>query len=439
MKPAILILLLLTYISLQAGAAQEPSAAAAQATASHAAPVPITEYTLPPDKLAKAQALYTSRVRMLIAGTLWNFLLLAAILYSGLAARFRDWAEAASGRRFVQALIAVPLLWLTLSALQLPLSVWQHRESLQYGLSVQSWGSWFMDILKGQLVMLTVVVPVLWLLLALIRRSPRRWWLYAWLIAQPLIVLIMFLVPLVIDPLFNNFQPLQARQPRLVEALEKVVHAGGLEIPRERMYEMDASRKVTTINAYVTGIGASKRVVVWDTAIQKLSQEETLFVFGHEMGHYVLNHIYKGLVVAAVLSFFGLYLFYRIALCMLGRFQLRWHLRGIDDWAALPMLFLIFGVLQFLGHPLASASSRYMEHQADIYGLEVTHDINDHPAQTAARAFQKLGEDGYSYPAPHPWLVFWYYSHPTIAERVKFAGEYDPWGKGQKPEFVKRF
>jgi len=294
-----------------------------------------------------------------------------------------------------------------------------------------------MDLLKGELVTLAVMTPLLWLLLALIRRSPRRWWVYAWLIALPLMVLVIFLVPLLLDPLFNNFQPLQARQPQLVEAIEKVVQRGGLDIPRNRMYEMDASRKVTTINAYVTGLGASKRVVVWDTTIRKMTQPETLFVFGHEMGHYVLNHIYKGLLLAAVMSFFGLYLFYRIAASMLGRFELRWRLRGLDDWAALPMLFLIFGVLQFLSLPLDNAYSRYIEHQADIYGLEVTREINDHPSDTAARTFQTMGEQSLSYPTPNAWLVFWYYSHPTIAERVRFARDYDPWGKGVNPEYVK--
>ena len=418
--------------------AQTPSAPAPEAqqsaTANTSAPA---VYTLPPDKMAKSEALHTLRVRMLIVGTLWSFLVPLGLLYGGIGARFRDCAEKVSRLRFVQALIFVPLLMLTLAALDFPLGIWQQKVSLQYGLSVESWGSWFLDMLKGQLVMLPVWTILLWLLFALIRKSPRRWWFYTWLIAMPLTALAIFLIPMVIDPIFNNFIPLESRQPHLVEAIEKVTQRGGLSIPRSHMYEMDAAKRYTTLNAYVTGIGASKRVVVWDTTLQKMTQEETLFVFGHEMGHYVLNHIYKGMAVGAVLSFAGLYLLFRICLWMLPRFQRPWKLRGLDDWAALPALLLIAGILQFLGQPLAVGFGRHVEHQADIYGLEVTHGINKNSQESAARAFQALGEQSLSYPNPEGWLVFWYYDHPPIGERLKFAREYDPWGKGGEPEFVK--
>ncbi|HWZ43250.1 MAG TPA: M48 family metallopeptidase [Candidatus Saccharimonadales bacterium] len=435
MTPATLILLWLSCISVQAQI--EPKGSGQTPAAMQSATAQTTAYTLPPEKFAQAQALYTLRVRLVIAGTVWDFLLLLGILFSGLAARFRDWAEAVSGWRIVQAVIAVPLLLFTMAALQLPLDLYQHHVSLQYGLSVQSWSSWIGDTLKGELVTVAVVTPLLWLLLTLIRWSPRRWWLYAWLLSLPLMVLVIFLVPMVLDPMFNHFQPLQARQPQLVEAIERVIQHGGLEIPRSRMYEMDASSKVTTLNAYVTGLGASKRVVVWDTTIQKMTQEETLFVFGHEMGHYVLNHIYEGLLLAAVLAFFGFYLLYRIPAWIERRFPLRRQWRGPDDWAALPVLFLIIAALEFLGQPLGSAYSRRLEHQADIYGLEVTHGINANSQEAAARAFQVLGEQSLSYPTPDAWMVFWYYDHPPIGERVKFAHEYDPWSKGVSPKYVK--
>jgi Zn-dependent protease with chaperone function len=143
------------------------------------------------------------------------------------------------------------------------------------------------------------------------------------------------------------------------------------------------------------------------------------------------------MAVGAVLSFAGLYLLFRICLWMLPRFQRPWKLRGLDDWAALPALFLIAGILQFLGQPLGAGFSRHVEHQADIYGLEVTHGINRNSQEAAARAFQTLGEQSLSYPNPEGWLVFWYYSHPPDGERLKFAREYDPWGKGGQGEFVK--
>jgi len=364
-------------------------------------------------------------------------LALLALLALGIAAKYRDWAERVSKYRFIQALIFVPLLMLTLTILGLPLDAYQQSISRQYGLSVQSWGSWFGDVLKGQAVSLIILIVAIWVLMTLIRWSPRFWWFYSWLIAVPFVIFLIFLSPLVIDPLFNKFEPLDKSNPQLVDAIEQVTKRGGLEIPRDRMFLMKASEKVTTLNAYVTGFGPSKRVVVWDTTIKNASTPETLFVFGHEMGHYVLNHIVIGIAATAVGLFFGFYLLYLIANWAFPRFQRRWHMRELSDWATVPMLLLIFSILSIISQPIGSAFSRQLEHNADVYGLEVTHGINPDSQEAAAHAFQVLGELSLSYPYPSDFYVFWYSDHPPIRDRVPFAHNYDPWSKGQQPRYVK--
>ena len=394
-------------------------------------------YTLPPDKLAKSKALYDLRGTLRIVGTVWSFVVLIGLLYLGVVARYRDWAEKLSQNLFLQALIVAPLFVLTLSVLDLPLDTYQQSISLHYGLSVQGWGSWFGDFLKGQLISLIIATPALFLLIWFIRKSPRRWWFYFWLVAVPCIVFLVMVAPIIIDPMFNKFEPLDKTNPQLVEQLERVTQRGGLNIPRDRMFLMKASEKVTTLNAYVTGFGPSKRVVVWDTTIQKATTPETLFVFGHEMGHYVLNHVVIGLTATAVGLFIGLYLLYCLSGWFLNRFGARWQIRELGDWAALPMIFLIFSILSFISQPIDATVGRQIEHNADIYGLEVTHDINANPQETAAHAFQVLGELSLSYPDPSPLVVFWYYDHPSIPDRVIFAHQYDPWGKGEQPKYVK--
>ena len=421
--------------------------AIAQATAAPSAsatPVPqgkagtqTLQYTLPPDKLAKSKALYDLRGKLRIIDTAYSLLVLLAILALGIAAKYRDWAERVSKYRFVQALIFIPLLMLTLTVLGLPLDAYQQSISRQYGLSVQGWGSWFGDVLKGQAVSLIILIVAIWFLMTLIRWSPRFWWFFAWLIAVPLVIFLIFLSPLVIDPLFNKFEPLDKSNPQLVDAIEQVTKRGGLEIPRDRMFLMKASEKVTTLNAYVTGFGPSKRVVVWDTTIKNASTPETLFVFGHEMGHYVLNHIVIGIAATAVGLFFGFYLLYLIANWAFPRFQQRWHMRELSDWAAVPMLLLIFSLISLISQPINSTVSRQLEHNADVYGLEVTHGINPDSQEAAAHAFQVLGELSLSYPHPSDFYVFWYADHPPIRDRVPFAHNYDPWSKGQQPKYVK--
>jgi Zn-dependent protease with chaperone function len=177
--------------------------------------------------------------------------------------------------------------------------------------------------------------------------------------------------------------------------------------------------------------------VVWDTTIQKTTTPETLFVFGHEMGHYVLNHVVIGLIAGAIGLLIGLYLLYRLSGSCLRRFGQRWQIREMGDWAVLPMIFLIFSVLGFFATPIGSAFSRRLEHNADIYGLEVTHGINANSQEAAAHGFQVLGELSLTYPYPNRFLVWWYADHPPIADRVRFAHEYDPWSKGESPKYVK--
>ena len=396
-----------------------------------------TEYTLPPDKLKKAEALYRLGLKFQIISPVYSWLVLLAVLAWGIAARYRTWAESVSRWRILQALIFVPLLMITLRLASLPLSIYAHHIYLQYGLSVQKWVSWFGDVGKGLGINVVIYCFLLWLLVMCIRWSPRRWWFYYWLMLLPLIVFFVFLWPFVIDPLFDKFEPLKAKNPRLVEAIEKVTERGGLNIPSSRMFEMKASEKVTMLNAYVTGFGASKRVVVYDTTIQKLSTPETLSVFGHEMGHYVLNHLIYGLIATCIGVLIVLYIIFRLCGWLLPRFGPRWQIREPHDWTVVPLFFLLGGVLLFAGQPIGNGVSRYMEHQADIYGLEVTHGINADSQEVAAHAFQVLGEVDLDYPYPNRLAVFWYWTHPPIADRVRFAHEYDPWSKGEKPKYVK--
>src|SRR5882672_10226821 len=199
-------------------AAPAASPAAAQATPA----TQTTQYTLPPDKLAKAKGLYDLRGRLRIIDTIYGLLVLLGLLYLGIAGKFRDIAEAAGKNRVVQALVFVALFLVTTTVLQLPLDAYQQNISLQYGLSVQSWGSWLGDQLKGMLVALVIFTFLAWAITTLIRKSPRRWWFYSWLIVVACLVFVISIQPIVIDPMFNKFEPLDKTNPQLVTAIQQV-------------------------------------------------------------------------------------------------------------------------------------------------------------------------------------------------------------------------
>lgn len=397
----------------------------------------VRTYTLPPDKLAKAIEYAQARNRMHFIGVAYGILVLAGTIAWKLAPRFRTWAEAASHRRIVQAYILGPLLFLIVDVAGLPLSIYDQHLSLKYEQSVQGWGSWFWDWTKGELIEFVLLGFVLWILYGVIRRSPRRWWLYFWFAAIPIVVFLIFIAPVVIAPMFYQFEPLAQKQPALVGEISKVVSRGGLEIPHSRMYEMKASEKLKSLNAYVAGLGASKRVVVWDTTIEKMNTGEILFVFGHEMGHYVLGHLWMAIGFLCGMLLVFLFLGYHVMHWSLNRWGARWSVRGVDDWASLPILMVAISVFGFLAEPASNSFSRMQEHNADIYGLEVIHGIVPNSSQAAAAAFQILGEVGLSDPNPSPFIQFWLYDHPAVGERVRFAAGYDPWGKGEPPKYVK--
>lgn len=393
-------------------------------------------YSLPPDKLQRAIEYAHAGYRLHFASEIYAILILTAIVASGLSAKFRDWAEAVSKRRFVQALVFVPLLLVANDILDLPANLYAQHLELKFDQSIQSWRSWFWDWTKSELILLVCAVPLALLLFAVIRRSPRRWWMYFWLAALPIIVAVMYLEPMIIEPLFYRFVPLSGAHPELAGQLEKLVARGGLAIPPGRMFEMKASEKLNSLNAYVSGFGGSKRVVVWDTTLQKLTTRETLFVFGHEMGHYVLGHIRNSLIWLSVLLLVLLFLGSHIIRWIVARYETRWRIRGMADWASLPLLLLIVAVFSFLTEPLVNGYSRWQEHQADIYGLEITHGIVTESSCAAAHSFQVMGEIGLDEPDPNRFIEFWLFSHPSISDRLSFAETYNPWEKGT-PRYVK--
>jgi Zn-dependent protease with chaperone function len=425
--PALLLLLLgllLDCTSIHAQAAQPESKNSTR------------EYSLPPDKLKEAIDYSHARNWLSFGGAIYGIAALLVVLQWRLAPKFRDWSQAASKSRFVQALIFVPLIALAIDLLSLPLGLYGQRLERAYNQSIQSWSSWFWDWTKGELLEFAIAIILVFILYAAMRWRPRTWWFYFWLALLPILFTIMFVEPFLIEPLFFEFQPLAKQHAPLVGELEKVVMRGGLVIPADRMFEMKASEKLNSLNAYVSGLGASKRVVVWDTTMAKMTTPETLSVFGHEMGHYVLGHVRNSLILASIFSLALLFVGYHALRWLLARWGGRWGIRNQADWASLPVLLLIAAVLGFLSEPVTNAYSRWQEHQADVYGLEVIHGLVPDSKEVASHAFQVLGEVDLDEPDPNPFIEFWLYSHPSIAERIAFTQSYDPWSGGT-PQYIK--
>jgi Zn-dependent protease with chaperone function len=193
------------------------------------------------------------------------------------------------------------------------------------------------------------------------------------------------------------------------------------------MYLMKASAKTNGLNAYVSGLGATKRVVVWDTTAGRIPDDEILFIFGHESGHYVLHHIPKGLVLGAVSMLLIFWFCARLAESLVRRRGARWGAPSLAGRAGFVVLLLVAFAANFVLEPASSAVSRHFEHEADVYGQEAVHGLVAVPQQTAVRAFNDLGAAWLETPTPSPFVVWWTYSHPSIAARAEFSRDYNPW------------
>ena len=417
------------------GSPSQPAPAPQQAQAVPAQPASTDAYTLPAEKLAEAKTLNRIRLTLEVVGTLWGLAVLWILLAGRWAAGLERWAAGISRFRWIQGLIFFAAFILITTIASLPLDAIGHAASLHYKISVQQWPSWLGDQGKSLAIGLILAAPLMLLFNWIVRISPRLYWVWIWVITLPLIVASVVLEPLVIDPLFNKFEPLTNTHAALVTKLETVVAKTGTNIPPERMFLMKASEKSNGINAYVTGLGATKRYVMWDTTTDRMPDDEILLVFGHESGHYVLNHIPKILSITAVGLFFVFWACARFAEWLVRRFGTRWGVESVAGRAGFVTLIFAISIVGFFLTPATNTLSRHYEHEADVYGQEAIHGLVADPQKTTVSAFNHLGEAWLEEPDPSPIVEFWDYNHPSVQTRARFAREYDPWANGGHGRF----
>jgi Zn-dependent protease with chaperone function len=318
-------------------------------------------------------------------------------------------------------------LWLV----ELPLAFYSgYVREHAYGISNQTLGKWFGDAGKELLITLIAGPLVLWLPYLLLRHAPRLWWLVSGALALPLLVVMILVTPLWIAPLFNDFGPMKDKA--LEQEILRLADRAGID--GSRVFEVNKSVDTKSLNAYVTGFLDTKRIVLWDTLIARLNREEVLFVMGHEMGHYVLGHLWQLLIVYSLVILLTLYAVHRTADPILARYHERFGFRELHDIASLPLLLLFLQAITFLLDPPLNAFSRHLERECDRFGIEIT---RNHVA--AATAFVKLQQENLGNPRPGWVYRIWRASHPPLGDRIDFCNAYHPWTDGHPLKFETRF
>lgn len=384
-----------------------------------------------PEPSDTALAYHQSGNVIWVANTIWGLLVPAAFLWTGFSARMRGWATRIGRKWFFAVAVYWLIFTLVSTVIDLPRVYYEGfvREHA-YGLSNQTPGKWASDQAASLAITLVIGSLVLWIPYLLIARSPRRWWLYTAMAAIPFIVLIQLITPIWIDPLFNKFGPMKdkALETQLLQLADRAGIEGG------RVFEVAKSEDTKALNAYVNGFGSTLRIVLWDTITKAMDRPQLLAVMGHEMGHYVLNHIWQLMAVAILSILVLLYAVYRLSGALIARHSARFGFTSLADVASLPLILLLASAVGLVVDPLTLAFARHVEHEADRFTLELTHD--NHALGTALVILQ---QENLAVPRPGRLYTWFRQSHPPLGERIDFSNDYRPWDTGQPLVYADRF
>jgi STE24 endopeptidase len=297
--------------------------------------------------------------------------------------------------------------------LTLPLAAWRHAVVVRYGLSTQSWGGWTLDLVKSYAVGAVIGAIALVGFYTVVRLAPRWWWAVGAVGAAGLVVLLSFVLPVVVEPIFNRFTPMPAGEQR-TELMALAARDG---VPVRDVLIADASRRTRAVNAYVSGFGPTRRIVVYDTLLTEASRPEVAAVVAHELGHAKSNDVLTGTVLGALQAAAGV-----IALYLLGSWTgllRRAGVESIGEPRAIGLLIAVAAVASLVAGPASALVSRRIEARADAHAMALTGDPVSFEAMQRRLATVNLAD-----PDPPTWEYVWSSSHPSTVERMAAARAY---------------
>ena len=366
---------------------------------------------LPTEARARSDAYFEGGYWMILWDFLYGVVVALLLLNLGWSAGMRNLAERITRFKPLQTMIYWAQCAVVATVMLFPLSVYEdYFREHKYGLATQTFGPWMGDQLKGLLVNLVLGAIITVLLFGVIRRLPRTWWVWGTVVTILFLIFVVLIAPVWLVPIFNKVTRLE--DPKITEPILRLAHANG--IPARDVFQIDASQQTTRMSANVSGFGSTMRITLNDNLLRRGSPEEVQAVMGHEMGHYVLNHIYKGILFSSVVTLIGFaYLRWGLDWC-LRRWGKKWQIRGIGDTAVLPLAVLLLSIFSFVLTPVMNTYTRTEEYEADMYGLNASRQP-DGAAQSAIH----LGEYRKMNPGPIEEWIF--YDHPSGRNRIYAA------------------
>jgi STE24 endopeptidase len=366
---------------------------------------------IPADKTARSDAYFEGGYWMI----LWDFLygVAVALLLLNLrwSARMRYLAERVTRFKPVHTFVYWMQYLVLTTILVFPLTVYEdYFREHKYGLATQTFGPWMGDQMKGLGVNLVLGGLLAMLLFGVVRRLPRTWWIWGAVVTTLFLIFAALISPVFIFPIFNKVTRLD--DPRIVDPILSMARANG--IPAKNVYEIDASRQTTRMSANVSGFANTMRITLNDNLLRRGSPEEIQAVMGHEMGHYVMNHVYKGIMFFLIVTVLAFGCLHWALDWTLQRWGEKWQIRGVGDTAVLPLVVLLVSIFSFVITPVTNTFIRTQEYEADMYGLNTARQPDG-----AAQGAIHLGEYRKMNPGPiEEWIFF---DHPSGRNRIYAA------------------
>ena len=359
---------------------------------------------------AKSDAYFEGGYWLILWGTLIAVASELAQLHFGLARRWRDWAERVAPRWLAPALFTIPYV-ITGTLIVLPWTIYTGfiREK-QYDLMNQSFTDWLVDQGKSMGLGIVMFAILFTIVLAVIRKSPKRWWLWGALTMTAFAAFGAMIVPVFVTPLFNTYTEMKAGPVR-----DRIVAmAKANNVPAEHIYVFDASKQTKRISANVSGLGPTIRISLNDNLLNRTTPAETAAVMGHELGHYVLGHIWKSIIAFTAIFLAVFYIVYRAAPAIIRRYGTKWGVRDVADPAAIPVFFLLVAIIGLFLTPVTNTLIRTNESDADAFGLNTAREP-DGFATTA------LALSEYRKIEPGTVEEFLFFDHPSGRTRIRMA------------------
>jgi STE24 endopeptidase len=366
---------------------------------------------IPADKTARSDAYFEGGYWLILWDFLYGVVVVLLLLNLRWSAQIRNLSERVTRFKPIHTFIYWFQYLVLTTILTFPLSVYEdYFREHKYGLATQTFGPWLGDQLKGLGVGVVLGGILVVLLFGVVRRFPRSWPIWGAAVTIVFVTFTAMIAPVYIMPIFNKYTRLN--DPKIVDPILSMARANG--IPAKDVYTMDASRQSTRMSANVSGFGSTMRITLNDNLLRRGSPEEIQAVMGHEMGHYVLNHIYKGIMfLSIVIVLFFAYLYWGLG-WTLQRWGEKWQIRGVGDTAVVPLVILLALVFGFVITPIMNSSTRTQEYEADMYGLNTSRQPDGF-----AQAAIHLGEYRKMNPGPVEEYIF--FDHPSGRNRIYAA------------------